>query len=66
MKENEKYSDDYISLDELLSVMKQELSDAREEYDRISNLPMPYFADDDSYILDDYLDDLQEYVDEME
>lgn len=55
----------YFSLDEIVSVVRQELEDAREEHDRLSNLLMRHY-DDDSYILEDYVDDLQEYIDEME
>lgn len=57
---------EYFSLDEIVSVMRQELEDAREEHGRLSDLLMQYYDDDDSYILEDYADDLQEYIDEME
>lgn len=66
MKKNSTQPGEYFSLDEMLSVMRQELEDAREEHDRLSDLLMRHYDDDDSYILEDYVDDLQEYIDEME
>ena len=66
MKKNSIQPGEYFSLNEMLSVMRQELDDAREEHDRLSSLLMRHYDDDDSYILEDYVDDLQEYIDEME
>ena len=66
MKNNSTLPGEYFSLEELASIMRQELEDAREEHDRLSNLLLRYDDDDDSYILEDYVDDLQEFIDEME
>ena len=46
--------------------MRQELDDAREEHNRLSDLLVRYDEDEDSYILEYYVDALQEYIDEME
>ena len=66
MKKNTTQSGEYFSLDELQVVMRRELEDAREEHDRLSGLLMRHYEDEDSDILEDYVDDLQDYVDEME
>lgn len=66
MKKNSTPPGEYFSLDEILSVMRQELDDAREEHDRLSNLLIRHYDSDDTYILEDYVDNLQEYIDEME
>ena len=64
MEKNRAQAGEYFSLEDLLLVMRQELDDAREEHNRLSDLLVRY--DEDSYILEDYVDDLQEYIDEME
>ena len=66
MEKNRSQAGEYFSLEDLLSVLRQELDDAREEHNRLSDLLVRYDEDDDSYILEDYVDDLQEYIDEME
>jgi hypothetical protein len=66
MKKNRAQACEYFSLEDLLSLMRQELDDAREEHDRLSDLLMRHYEDEDSDILEDYVDDLQDYVDEME
>ena len=66
MEKNRAQAGEYFSLEDLLSLMRQELDDAREEHDRLSDLLMRHYEDEDSDILEDYVDDLQDYVDEME
>ena len=72
MEKNRAQAGEYFRLEDLLSVMRQELDDAREEHNRLSDLLVRYDEDEDedededSYILEDYVDDLQEYIDEME
>ena len=62
MGKNRAQAGEYFSLEDLLSLMRQELDDAREEHDRLSDLLMRHYEDEDSDILEDYVDDLQDYV----
>lgn len=57
---------EYFSFVDIASAFRQELKDAREEHERLSDVLMRNYEDDDAYILEDYVDDLQEYIDEME
>lgn len=68
MKKDRPQIGEYFSLEDLLLVMRQELDDAREEHNRLSELLVRYDEDDDddSYKLENYVDDLQEYIDDME
>lgn len=66
MKKNSAYSNEYFSLDDIVNLLQQELDDARKEHDRLSGLLERHVGDDDTYILEDYVDDLQEYIDELE
>lgn len=66
MNWNSTQSREYLSFNRLLVLMRLELDDARDEHDILSDLLMQHYEDEDSDILEDYVDDLQDYVDEME
>lgn len=66
MKKNSTQPEKYFSLDEIVSLIRQESEDAREEHDRLSDLLMWHYDDDEICVLEDYVDDLQEFIDEME
>ena len=66
MVKNKAQAGECFRLEDLLSVIRQELDDAREEYNRLSDLLVRYDEDDESYIHGDYVEDLQEYIYEIE
>lgn len=66
MKTDSAHQGEYFSIEQIVAIMNEELEDARKEHNRLSNLLTRYDDDDDSYILEDYVDDLQEYIEEME
>ena len=47
MEKNRAQAGEYFSLEDLLSVMRQELDDAREEHNRLSDLLVRYDEDED-------------------
>ena len=66
MKMNSTQVGEYFNLDKLLVMMRQELKDAREEHDRLSDLLTRHYWDEDSDILEDYVYNLEDYVDELD
>ena len=53
-----------FSFVEIVSVIKQKLEGSITEYERLCNLLTG--CDDDVYVAEDYVDDLQAYTDELE
>lgn len=49
-----------------VNMMKEELEEAREEYDHLSDLLIEADLDDEAYLLEDFVDNLEDYIDALD
>ena len=55
-----------LSYEDAINMMKAELEEARDEYDRLSDLLIEADLDDEAYLLEDFVDNLEEYIDALD
>ena len=55
-----------LSYEDAINMMKAELEEARDEYERLSDLLTEADLDDEVYLLEDFVDNLEDYIDALD
>ena len=55
-----------LSYEDAINLMKEEAEEARDEYNRLSDLLLEAELDEESYLLEDFVDNLEEYIDAID
>ena len=54
-----------LSYEDAINLMKEEAEEARDEYNRLSDLLLEAELDEEGYLLEDFVDNLEEYIDAL-
>ena len=55
-----------LNYEDAINMMKAELEEARDEYERLSDLLTEADLDDEVYLLEDFVDNLEDYIDALD
>lgn len=55
-----------LSYEDAINLMKEEAEEARDEYNRLSDLLLEAELDEDGYLLEVFVDNLEEYIDALD
>ena len=54
-----------LSYEDAINLIKEEVEEARDEYNRLSDLLLEAELDEEGYLLEDFVDNLEEYIDAL-
>lgn len=55
-----------LSYEDAINLMKEEAEEARDEYNRLSDLLLEAELDEEGYLLEGFVDNLEEYIDALD